>query len=393
MVTTPTSISPFPGSPSSGISPNAGNPPVLSDMPVLTLSLKTFGLGGAPNPPSTPIFNTGVNNDVFQKNAIAMGGNLQQQLQAAYQDAERSRNNYLQLANLINSQAYQNQLSNNNLVAPPGGGAGQPNGFQPFIANPNQAQQQMQQMQQQLQQQQQAALAAQQQAAEQARLQAEQQLQMQQAQEAAAAQQNMPQMPPAQQPQAPPQMPQAAAMEPAQELQQPGQEEQEPDRPLKKASIEELNSMLAQSQNVQDKLNAMAELAHPQRRVGNAATYELLKREAAADTSAIPPGPQKQQADELRKDALLTLGILNAAQNAVGPTDRLPGIDVIDQVLSDPKTDPSVKIAGIQALQTINRPDDPLIRKILEKAQKDGNPDVKTRAQSALAGEAIPLPS
>src|SRR5690606_13363808 len=108
-------------------SPNPKMPPVISDQPIFALSLKTFGLGGvAPNP---PILNTGVPNDTFEKNnsTVSLSGNPQEQLQAAYQQAEAARNNYLLLANQINSQAYQNQLSNN---APQGGGVGQaPAGF------------------------------------------------------------------------------------------------------------------------------------------------------------------------------------------------------------------------------------------------------------------------
>jgi chemotaxis protein histidine kinase CheA len=402
---------------------------VVSDQPILALSLKTFGLGGAPN---APALNTGVTNDAFQKSAApapAAGGSPQQQLQAAYAEAEKARNAYLQLANQLNSAAYQNQISN---AASQGGGAGLPAGFQATVADPNnQAQQQLQQMQQQqqLQLQQEAALAQQQQAAEQARQQAEQQLQQQQMQQAqAAAAQQQAQMPadPTQQAQAaaqqqpqtpvdPMQQAQAAAqqqapVDPAQAqaaadpMQQTAQQQAQPPvdptqqtpqpgapQDLSFASTEELNNMISQAPSIQDKVNAMAELSV--RGQGNPATYEILKREASADTSAIPAGPQQQQANYARQTALWTLGIMNAMQNASAPTAQLPGLGVISQLVADPKADPSVKVAAIQALQVINRPQDPAIKQILKKAQKDANPDVKARAQSAAAGESIPLPT
>jgi hypothetical protein len=68
-------------------------------------------------------------------------------------------------------------------------------------------------------------------------------------------------------------------------------------------------------------------------------------------------------------------------------------MNVISQLISDNNADPTLKVAAIQALQVINRPNDATVKQILKKAQKDGSPDVKARAQSAAAGEAIPLPT
>lgn len=307
----------------------------------------------------------------------------QQQLQAAYNDAlqaraqaEYARNSYLGLANNLNGQAYQNQMAqlNQNPYAAPGV-AGYPAGFQPTSVDQLQAMAQ-QQGQQQLQQLQPQPIDLQQQQA---------QAQMQQMQQAAMAQQQ------AEQQMLQQQQAQAAMAQQQQAMQQMQQPQGMPGQPqdLSFASTEELNRMIGQAQTLQDKMRAMAELAE-YRKQGTPETYELLKREAMAETSMLPPG---NDANKIRMAAFWTLGILNAVQNAQAPTVQLPGLSVISQVVADPKTDPGVKVAAIQALQVINRPQDPAIQQILSRAQKDSNPDVKLRAQSALAGEAIPVPS
>lgn len=339
-------------------------PQPVSRQPILALSLETFGLGAPVNAQNSQNANAApASGDTFQRAQqqptatipINPAASPQEQLQAAYLNAERARNEYLQLANQLNAQAYQSQASNS--AALPGGSVA-PNGFQAPVNAPQQAQQQLQDMQALQQQQQEAALLQQQQAAELARQQAEQQMQMQQAQ-AAAQQPNM----------TPP----------------PGNLQD-----LGFASTDQLNQMIAQSPNLQDKVNAMAELSV--RGQGNAMTYDLLKQTAMADTSTIPPGPEQQQANYVRQTALWTLGIMNAIQNAAAPTAQLPGLGVISQIISSQNTDPSVKVAAIQALQVMNRPQDPIIKQILNQAKKDPSAEVKARAQSALAGEVIPLP-
>ena len=306
-------------------------------------------------------------------------GNAQQDLQNAYQNAlnsrnaaEQARNNYLQLAGQLNNQAY--QQNNQQQAAYPQQQAGYPaaNVNQP-VNNFNQqqqqqaAQQQQQQAYQQYQQQQQAAYQQQLQ-----QYQQQQQAYQQQQQQQAALQQQQAQQAQLQQQQAQ----QQQAAEQAQQQQQPAT--------LENAPVDQLNMMIAQPQTLQDKVNAMEELAV--RGQGSPETFELLKREAGA---APPAGLSPQQADEanyVRQAALWTLGMLNRSQNPSTPVASLPGVGAIEQILKNKNENPDVKAAAVQALQVMNRSGDPAVKKILKAASKDKNPDVKALAQQALSG-------
>ncbi|MGE0200211.1 MAG: hypothetical protein AB7P76_04505 [Candidatus Melainabacteria bacterium] len=158
---------------------------------------------------------------------------------------------------------------------------------------------------------------------------------------------------------------------------------------LKTATVEQLNAMIANPQNLQQKVDAMEELGI--RGAGSPETYELLKKEAMTDTTQLA-GQLKDDAVYVRQAALWTLGMLNKAQNAQVPAEQLPGLKTIEQIIDDRNADPDVAAAAVQALQVINRPEKP-ITAILKKASKSKNPDVSRLAKEALSGKGITIPS
>jgi hypothetical protein len=199
-----------------------------------------------------------------------------------------------------------------------------------------------------------------------------------------------------QQPQADPfqQVPQPDFPQPVDQPQQPelqpAQPPQEPGNPFKSATVDDLNMMISSPATLQEKINAMEEVGV--RGQGNPQTYEILKREALADTSQLS-GQPLDDANYIRQAALWTMGMLNKAQNSSVPTDKLPGLASIEKILSNRRENPEVQSAAVQALQVIDRPNDKRIQKVLKAAAKSKNPDVKRLANEALAGKTIPLPT
>ncbi len=156
------------------------------------------------------------------------------------------------------------------------------------------------------------------------------------------------------------------------------------------ATLEDLNTMVDQPATLQERVDAMEEIGV--RGFGTPKTYELLQREALANTDHLE-GLAKDDANYVRQAALWTLGMLNKAQNATVPTDSLPGLNAIEQILKDKRENPDVKSASVQALQVINRPNDKRIKKVLKKASKDKDPNVSRLAKEALSGKTIPIPA
>lgn len=300
-------------------------------------------------------------------------GDPQQQLQQAYQNAmnarnqaEQARNQYLQTANQLNSQAYQQPQQNqfaqgfypptvmqqNNQPYNPYGPGTYP-GYFPQIQYPQYAQYPQQQFpQQQLQQQPMDPMAQQQQ------------------QQVDPAAQQQPVDPMAQQ-----------------------QQQQPPQQPgLSGKSIDELNQMLANPQTLQEKVDAMEEIGV--RGQATPETFGMLAQEALTDTSQLT-GQAKDDANYVRQASLWTLGMLNKAQNSQVPTAQLPGLDAIRTILNNKKENDDVQAAAIQALQVIDRPNDKTIRGMLKGSAgwREKNPDVKRLAKDALSGKSIPLPA
>ncbi len=163
----------------------------------------------------------------------------------------------------------------------------------------------------------------------------------------------------------------------------------EPQAPsLKNLGIDELNRLVDQPNTLQERVDAMEELGV--RGQGTPQTFDLLKREALADTRNLS-GPALEDANYVRQAALWTLGMLNKSQNAGVPTDKLPGITAIKQILNNKSESPDVRAAAIQSLQVLGRPDDKVIKSLVKAAAKDSNPDVRRVAQDTLAGKGLPI--
>lgn len=147
---------------------------------------------------------------------------------------------------------------------------------------------------------------------------------------------------------------------------------------------EELNMIIANPQPSNEKLSAILEFAARQQ--GNRETYELLKNEAMMDTSQLPPGQAQEDGNLIRQAALFALGNLNRAQNSQVETAQLPGLDAINNILKNPNENPAVKAAAVTALGYIDRPQDKVIKGLLNRASKDPNQDVKNAVQQVQSG-------
>lgn len=147
---------------------------------------------------------------------------------------------------------------------------------------------------------------------------------------------------------------------------------------------EELNMIIANPQPSNEKLSAILEFAARQQ--GNRETYELLKNEAMMDTSQLPPGQGQEDGNLIRQAALFALGNLNRAQNSQVETSQLPGLDAINNILKNPNENPAVKAAAVTALGYIDRPNDKVVKGLLNRASKDPNQDVKNAVQQVQSG-------
>lgn len=162
-------------------------------------------------------------------------------------------------------------------------------------------------------------------------------------------------------------------------------------------SVDELNQMIAQPVTLQDKVDAMEELAI--RGQGNDLTYQLLMQEAMTDTSFIDDPRAKNDANYIRQAGLWTLGMLLNSQYSDAPMNHptlQSALDVMEQIVDNKNEDAEVKIAVVQALRVLNRLDK-RINKILDKAEKQGkklsNKRLQEQSKAALSGEPIPLPA
>lgn len=399
--------------------------------------------------------------DSFQKTKPAASfspnpfASPEQQLQEAYQaalnarnDAENIRNSYLNLANNLNGQAFQNKLSPQPSALQP-----QPfgqNAFQapaPTTPDPQVAQlqqqllmqqqlfqNQLQELQQTQQKQQLMQMQQQQEAAQKAAMEAQQQAMQQQVREQQALQQQMlaqqqaaQQMDPMMQQMQQPGMQQPQMQQPFDPMQQyqpngappaynpydpnaaaqqaynpydpnsmqqqaynpydPAQQQMMPQQQpqgLTAAPLSDLNNMMEQG-TPEDNLAAINEVALRQQ--GDLRTYELLKR-----TASVPdPRLQPNEANLKRQAALFALGNLDGSPvNANVPTNVLPGMESIRKIINSRSEDPAVKAAAVTALGYINRPQDPTIQKRLKEAAKDKNPDVKNAVDQVRAGMMSP---
>ena len=149
-----------------------------------------------------------------------------------------------------------------------------------------------------------------------------------------------------------------------------------------KTPISDLNTMIAQPRTPDEKLAAINEIATRQQ--GDRQTYELLKQEISTPMQGIPP----ETASAIRQAALIALGSLNGNPiNAKLPGIQLYGMEGIDRILNDKNENPLIKASAVAALGYMNRPQDKTIQKLLKKAAKDTNPDVKNAVAQVQLGQ------
>ncbi|HEX2189259.1 MAG TPA: hypothetical protein VHG51_10200 [Longimicrobiaceae bacterium] len=154
------------------------------------------------------------------------------------------------------------------------------------------------------------------------------------------------------------------------------------------ASLRELEELVAGT-DLQAKVNAMEEVGL--RALESPAVYRLLAVEARRDTSRLE-GQARADADYVRQAALWTLGLIFKGRYADRPTVQFPGLDTIRAVVGDEAEDPEVRMAGVQALQILGRPNDPEVRAIVATAQRAGSADLTRLADGVLAGHTLPMP-
>jgi hypothetical protein len=183
--------------------------------------------------------------------------------------------------------------------------------------------------------------------------------------------------------------------------------------PQPAVSADMLNAQLRQVGNepaqLQAKLDTMEQIAISGS--ANNETYNLLVQEAKKSTDGLS-GAQLDDARFIRKSALWSLGMLVRRQNADDPSSELFGsyknaMNTFRTILGDKKMAPEVQAAAIQALQVVNRPNDPEIRDILGDVAKKPfflftifpfnlfmtkyDPAVVRMAQETLNGKSIQL--
>jgi hypothetical protein len=126
--------------------------------------------------------------------------------------------------------------------------------------------------------------------------------------------------------------------------------------------------------NLQTKADAIGEIAiqsgMPNGNKFPQETYDRLQAIAKLDTKDIK-GPAGDDLRYFRKTALWTLGLLNGSQNANVPVNTLAGIKTIEAIARDPKETNDIRIAAAQALQAINRSNDPTMQKVLKRVESN----------------------
>lgn len=319
----------------------------------------------------------------------------QQQLQQAFQQAQdakvaadQARNSYYNLANQLNTQAYQQNTANPyNYQYPQYNiyNAGYPQGYG--------------QQAQQAQQQQYQPYPYQQQAQQPYNMPINQPFLPNYGPQFPPANQQAYQYPynyQQQQQQYQPEVPNANQLPPDQQQQPVDQapvEEQQPQEPqgpdYATMPVEQLNQILANPQSIQEKVDVIEQVA--MRGQANPETFKLLEQEALLDTSGLPDNNLRQQADYVREAAIWSLGLLNQTQHAQTPTAQLPGLSAFDQIAKSKNESDIVKAAVAQSLGLMGRENDKQVKKILKKLAKNKNAVSGAIAKDILDGKGLQL--
>jgi hypothetical protein len=158
--------------------------------------------------------------------------------------------------------------------------------------------------------------------------------------------------------------------------------------PYRFASIAELNHLLFNP----GQLNSIAiidEIAY--RGFGDAQTFEALKTLIQTDPTQIAPN-LRVRFDPIRRNALWALGQLNRIQSWAVPTDRLPGLKVIEEVLKRTSEHELIKSAAVEAIWMLDRSSDKRVRSALVIARQDRRMPIQQEAEAALSGRVCPIP-
>jgi len=152
------------------------------------------------------------------------------------------------------------------------------------------------------------------------------------------------------------------------------------------APLGAINAMIEAPTQLDELLVALNEVAA--RGVGDIMTYRLL-RDLAATDSGQTTGQVKNAHDTGRGAALWALAVISAAQFHTCPTERLPALPTIVQILFNEREREELRIIALKAVQSLNRPGDVLLRGILEKATAFGNRAVRDAAGRLFRGESL----
>jgi hypothetical protein len=152
-------------------------------------------------------------------------------------------------------------------------------------------------------------------------------------------------------------------------------------------TVPQLNELIVKPGNIQEKIDAMEELA--MRNDIDANAVELLKRNASTDTSTLT-GAERMNAVDSKRAALLALSLLNGRLGTdVGSARQLPGFNEMKTAFYNPNESPEVKKTILQGLRVLNRPNDPEIMKIAKSARRSSDPKMKQMAEALLQGRAF----
>lgn len=149
------------------------------------------------------------------------------------------------------------------------------------------------------------------------------------------------------------------------------------------ASTPQLNELVLNPPSLQEKLNAIEELALRNDLDPN--TFETLRQNAAIDTASLT-GAERNDAVDSKRAALLALSLQNQRLGAQVPLANLPGFNEIQAAALNPNESPEIRKTALQGLRILNRPQDPMVRKIAKAASRSKDPQMKQMAKSLLEG-------
>jgi hypothetical protein len=147
-----------------------------------------------------------------------------------------------------------------------------------------------------------------------------------------------------------------------------------------------LNQILTNPPSMQDKLNAMEELA--MRNDVDANTFELLKRnlDPQANPTGSLTGVERMNAVDAKRAAALSLSMLNGRLNPGMPARDLPGFQQMVASFNDKNESPEVKKAILQGLRVLNRPNDPDVKRLARLGLKSRDTQIRQLADAIGKG-------